>query len=304
MVGVVLPKNQEKYWITYIKRRIQKKKNFLGFLSGPTGSGKSYSSLRIGEELDPDFSIDRVVFSGKELMTLINTGNLKSGSCIVFEECGVEMSNRNWASIVNKMLNYLMQTFRHRRLILIFNSPYMDFLDSATRKLLHAEFVTIGIDYHKKEVKLKPQTIQYNSRLKKFYYKRLKVIKPEGKVPVSVWRVGMPSKELLVAYENKKRSYTDKLNKKIFDELEAFENKGKEKKQLTEIQQETVDMLKKGLSVKEIASRRGRAERVILESVKLARKKGYLIEKVFEDGKIKRYAVTEPNTADISDISS
>jgi len=40
-------------------------------------SGKSWSSLSVGEQADPEFNIDRVVFSGGELMRLINSGKLK-----------------------------------------------------------------------------------------------------------------------------------------------------------------------------------------------------------------------------------
>ena len=83
----ILGKPKEKYWITYIRQRIRKNKNFLGFISGPTGSSKSYSSLRICEELDPEFNVDRVVFGGLELMNLINSGTLKTGSAVVFESC-------------------------------------------------------------------------------------------------------------------------------------------------------------------------------------------------------------------------
>ena len=76
----LMNKPREKYWISYIKQRISKNKNFLGFISGQTGSGKSWSSIAIAEQLDPEFNIDRCVFSGLELMALINSGELKRGS--------------------------------------------------------------------------------------------------------------------------------------------------------------------------------------------------------------------------------
>lgn len=297
MPNIVLAKPKQKHWIGYIKGRIKKNKNFLGFISGPTGSGKSWSSLSIGEQLDEDFSLERVVFSGLELMNLINSDKLKRGSVIVFEEVGVELSNKNWASITNKMINYLIQTFRHRGFILIMNSPFMDFLDSATRKLFHAEIRTLSINFKKKTTKLKPQLIQYNSRLQKFYYKRLKVIMPQGVMPVDVWNVEQPSKALVEAYETKKRTYTDKLNKKIYDELLAVENKGKEKSKLTDIQQDTLDLLKQGLNVEQIAAIRERHSEAIRASMKLIKNKGYAIKPVYASKvgkKILRYDVIEP----------
>ena len=33
-------------WVVYIKGRIKKNKNFLGFISGPTGIGKSYNAFQ------------------------------------------------------------------------------------------------------------------------------------------------------------------------------------------------------------------------------------------------------------------
>jgi len=59
-------KPKESLWVSYIKQRIRNNKNFIGIVSGSTGSGKSWSSLSIGEQADPKFDIDRVVFSGGE----------------------------------------------------------------------------------------------------------------------------------------------------------------------------------------------------------------------------------------------
>lgn len=292
-MALVLPKPKEKYWITYIKQRIKKNKNFLGFISGQTGSGKSWCSISIGEQVDPDFNVDRIVFGGLELMNLINSGKLRKGSCVVFEEAGVEMSHKNWQSVVNKMLNYLLQTFRHRNFILIMNSPFLDFLDASTRKLFHAEMRTLGINYKKKLCKLKPQLLQYNSRLKKFYYKRLKVIKPQGKVPVDVWNIPKPSKDLIEQYEKKKLEYTNRLNKKIYQELDSIDVKDKKRAELTDIQKDTLDMLKQGLKVDQIAVTRGRAKAVVRETMRLIKKKGYKIIPIYEKGKLIRYNIEE-----------
>lgn len=294
----LMNKPKQKHWISYIKQRIRKNKNFLGFVSGPTGSGKSYSTLRMCEEVDPEFNIDRCVFGGLELMNLINSGKLRRGNAIAFEEIGVEMSNRNWASVTNKMINYLLQTFRHQGFILIMNSVYMDFIDAHTRKLFHAEMNTLGIDFDKQEVLLKPQLLQYNSRMQKFYYKRLKVITKDGKLPVDVWRVAKPSESLRLAYEIKKKEYTSKLNERILNELESVENKGN-KKVLTDTQQEILDLLKQGKNAEQIATLNCRSERAIRQSMKYIRQKGYQLNPIYSDimnRKIGYYEVIEPNS--------
>lgn len=288
-------KPKEKFWISYIKQRIRKNKNFLGFVSGQTGSGKSYSSIRVCEEVDPEFNIDRIVFGGLELMNLINSGKLKRGSAICFEEIGVEMNAKNWASVTNKMLQFLFQTFRYKGFVMIMNSPYMDFVDGATRKLFHAEMMTVGIDFDKQEVMIKPQLIQYNSRLQKFYYKRLKVITAEGKIPINLWRVPKPSSDLLQQYEAKKTIYTNKLNQRIQSELQQIDDNSNNKpKELTEVQQEVLDLLKSGKTVQEISSTRDRALQVVYETIKLIRKKGYRVKPEYESGKLIRYSILEP----------
>lgn len=294
-------KPKEKYWISYIKQRIRKNKNFLGFISGQTGSGKSYSSLRIAEELDPDFNIDRCVFGGVELMTLINSGKLKKGSVIVFEEIGVELSAKNWASVTNKMLNYLLQTFRHKNFILIMNSPYMDFVDASTRKLFHSEMRTAGIDFEKKQARLKPHLIQYNSRIKKFYFKRLKVVTAQGKVPVDWWLVDIPSKQLRKAYEEKKDAFTDKLNREIQEELEQIHAKKTKKKELTDDQEELLGMIKEGLNVEQMATMKNRSPTAIKVMMKYIKKKGYQFKPIYNEvnhRKVERYEVIEPDTQD------
>jgi hypothetical protein len=297
----MLGKPKEKFWITYIRQRIKKNKNFLGFVAGQTGSGKSWSSLSICEALDKDFCIERVVFSGLELMNLINSGKLRRGSALCFEEVGVEMNSKNWASVTNKMLNYLVQTFRHQGFILIMNSPFMDFVDSATRKLFHAEMETIGIDFNAETCKLKPRLLQYNSRYQKFYYKRLKVITGKGIMPVDFWNVHKPSSALIDAYELKKKEYTESLNRRIYAELQEVQNKreksNRKTKDLTGIQQETLDLIKQGLNVKKIALSRGRAEGVVFETIKLIKKKGYKFKPVYEAGVVKSYDVIEPMQA-------
>ena len=225
-MALVLQQDKTSAWVRYLHQRIEQNKNFVGFVGGPTGSGKSWSCLSIAEETDPNFSIDNVVFDAKALMALINSGKLKSGSFIVFEEAGVSLSNRNWQSQLNKIINYLFQTFRHKRFILLLNSPYMDFIDAASRKLFHAEFKTIKIDKQRQATILKPQVIQYNDRKDKFYYKYLRVITGPGmRAPVKTWAVKKPSQSLIDAYEAKKTAFTNALNKEIEAQLQEKDNK-------------------------------------------------------------------------------
>lgn len=229
------------YWIQYLHQRIRNNKNFLGITTGPTGSGKSYTALSIGEMTDKNFDVDRVVFTGRELMDLINNGNLKKGSVIIWDEAGIDLSSRSWQSLTNKMINFLIQTFRHKNFILLFTTPYSSFVDKATRKLFHAEFRTVSIDYKKKTCKIKPQLIQYNSRMDKFYYKYLRIVTKKGVVPLVEWNVPSPSPELVKKYEAKKTAFTKQLNREIESQL------NKDNKELPKLQEKIKKCWERGI---------------------------------------------------------
>lgn len=280
-------KKESPSWINYIQGRIKKNKNFLGFISGPTGSGKSYAGLTICQLLDEGFTAQRVVFSGRELMNLVNSDELTKGSAILFDEAGIDLSNRTWQSLTNRLLNFLLQTFRHKNFILLFTSPYLDFVDASTRKLFHAEFSTVNIDFTNKKVKLKPQLIQYNGRIKKFYYKFLRVITPKGVVPIRSWSLEKPSKDLLKEYEDKKNKFTSQLNKSIEEDLNKLE--GVKPSPLTEQQQKVLEYIKEGLLVDKISEKLNIHRAIVYNQINYIKKKGYKIKPIKEGGRIIKY---------------
>jgi hypothetical protein len=248
--------------IRYIRKRITLNKNFIGMITGQTGSGKSYTSMSIAEMLNEDFNISRLVFKGKDLMRIINLGehHYRKGVVIVWDEAGIDLSNRNWYSITNKVLSFLVQTFRHKNFILLFTVPYADFVDTATKKLFHAEFETCGIDTGKQTVALKPKFLQYNSDKKKWYRKYLKVkVKGSGKrIKIRRWNVPKPSQTLIDEYEKKKNSFTGTLNKEIEIALQQLEGsdtgKISKKKYLTEQQRIIVELWKMGITDKKLVA--------------------------------------------------
>jgi len=225
----VFQKAGEYSWVRYTHQRINRNKNALYTVSGPTGSGKSWSGLSICLLADPNFNVDKCVFTAKELMDLMSSDKLTSGSTVLFDEAGVEMNSRTWNSITNKVLNYLIQTFRFRNIILIFTSPYLDFIDSATRKLFHAEFETLSIDEKKELCELKPKLLQYNSERRKFYRKYLRVRTKKGYIPLKKWKVPKPPKKLIEEYEIKRKDFTRKLNERIMADLKRAQQKKRPK---------------------------------------------------------------------------
>ena len=298
-MGWMKEATQQSNWSKFIlQERIGKNRNMTIMVSGKPGTGKSYACIKLGETLDPSFCIERVVFSGGELMYLVNSGKLKKGNVVVFEEIGVNLSNRNWQSLTNKMLNYWMQTCRHRNFIVLFNAPYMDFADSQTRRLFDAEFATQKIDYRAKTCTLRPQLIQYNARIKKFYYKFLRVTSRVGKLkglrPIKTWVLSLPSPGLLEEYEKKKTAFTDKLNKEILYELKRAE--GKKKLGLSTKDVDLLGMLEAGTSLKGMAEDRNVSISAITQGIDRLRDKGFKIRAEREgDNSIARYNVTRPD---------
>ena len=276
-------KPKEGYFLGYVKQRIKKNKNFLCAITGPTGSGKTYSSLRIAEVLDSDFNKDRIVFTPKEFINLLNGNSLKSGSVIVFDEAGVSLNNRAWQSIANNLIQYVLQTFRHKNYIVIFTAPDFSFIDKASRKLFHSYMETKGINFTKNKCNLKPFMLQVNQRNGELYYKYLTAVIPRiGETKIQSLDVGLPSKDLIKEYEVKKTEFTYNLNQDIerkLKEKEEQESKGEGLPELTDRQEEVKALLEEGNKPKDIQDILGMSLRGVYDHIQAMKKKGYKIPK-------------------------
>ena len=220
------------YLTDYIKYRVYKQnKNFLCCIVGATGSGKSYTSISLAEQLNEKFSDEYIIFNPKDFMKLIvDEEKTPMGTVIIYDELGVSMSARNWQSITNKIINYVLQTFRHRKLIVFFTVPDSQFVDKQTRKLFHAMFEMRSINIDKGYSVIKPKFIQTNPATGKVYHKYLRVINEKGMIPLSRVKIEMPNKELSVKYEKKRSQFTAKLNRDILEEIDVYQKTTKPKK--------------------------------------------------------------------------
>jgi len=285
-------------WVSYIKSRIKKKKNFLGVITGPTGSGKSWTGLSMCLEIDPTFTQDRIVTRAIDLMKLVNSGKLETGNAILWDEGGVDNAARSWQSKVNKVINQLLQTFRHKRLVLIMTVPAMDFIDASTRKLLHAIFTIKGIDEKKKTTKVKPLLMQFNERTGKIYYKRLWVVKNGGPGPLNFWNIKAPPVWLAEAYEEIKNQFTSTLNIALEQELEEeYEKKlrGKKRRELTEKQELVLSTMADLKDASKVAEKLNINERTVFFHIAQAKKKGYTLEEFSQKGELQKNVRKDEN---------
>jgi hypothetical protein len=212
------------WFVDYAKKRVKNNKNLLAVFLGQTGSGKTYASLRYAEMIDKEFNIDRVVFSTKEFMNVLNSG-LKSGSVVVYDEIGVGHAARQWYSMANQMFNYILQTFRHRNIIVLFSTPDIGFLDKGARKLLHLTFETVGIDKENNLCVCKPLLTQNNPTYSKIYRKYPVIIRKGRQQTIKRIAFDLPSQELIDKYEEKKSEYTKKLNKMVLQKIKKQEQR-------------------------------------------------------------------------------
>jgi hypothetical protein len=197
--------------------------NWLCVITGMPGTGKSYSALRLAEVIDPKFQLYQCVWTADQFFDLLNNKKLRKGSVIIWDEAGVGMPAREWYSLSNKAINYVVQTFRYRNLGLIMTTPSMSFVDSQIRKLFHAHIKTLRVDRKKEQVVAKYYWLMHKKSKYKDYYTFFERIRgPDGNKSAveEIW-INKPSKDIVDAYEKQKDEYCSELNKDLESELKA-----------------------------------------------------------------------------------
>lgn len=218
--------------IRRIQTRInQHNRNWMCIITGATGSGKSYTGMTLAKLIDSTFDINRVVFTSRDFMALLNSGTLHKGDAILFDEAGVGMPSREWYSLSNKMLNYVLETFREQNLCVIFTTPSFDFIDSQARKLFHTFIQTAAINRKEERVITKWFDLQHDPRSGETYFKYPRANR-EGEGTVMINRVcfAMPPEDLRKAYEIKKSEYAKQLRIEAEKELNHIETEANKKK--------------------------------------------------------------------------
>jgi len=138
--------------VNAIKDRLNfRNKNWLCVVCGETGSGKSYSAISFGSMIGRTF----IVFTPLEFLELLNSGKIKKGDVIIFDEAGVGLSARRWQSEQNIVMGSVLQTFRHMNIAVIFTVPNLSFVDVQARKLFHMIMETESIDYERQSLRNK-----------------------------------------------------------------------------------------------------------------------------------------------------
>ena len=188
--------------------------HYMAALVGPEGSGKSWTSLKIAELIDPTFDADRVMFDPHtfmEQLTAWKDAGETRGKMIVVDEAGVGIGSRSWYDKDQIQLNKVLQVIRSENMGMLFTLPRLSELDSQTRGRLRA---MIKMDDMKPgkyaDVKYLRWFPARDERSK--VYRKYPIVSDGGKTKkVRRLRFGPPSPELVEAYEARKDAFQTKL---------------------------------------------------------------------------------------------
>jgi len=240
--------NKEKESIGYVMlnrvrdRLLVKNKNWMCVVCGQTGSGKSYAGLTLAQQIDPNFSADNIVFTPSEFMALMNSGKLQKGSAIIFDEAGVGIGAREFASMSNRLMMFVAQTFRFKNYAVIFTVPAFSMIDAQARKLIHAYVETLSINRRNKLCRTKFMNVQVNPRFNDKIYMKYPMIKHQDRTK-KLFRIyfKLATEDLIEEYEEKRGIYINKMNKEIQAKLDRQYKK--EVKETRNDVSETVKMI-------------------------------------------------------------
>ena len=122
----------------------ERNENFMGLFIGMPGKGKTWAAVRLAEQLDPTFDIDRVCVTYKEFLGVLeqlaqawDNGMDVAGKVVVFDEFQKSASARKWMTSINQAITDVLHTFRYLNLIVIFTTPHLSFIDVNSRAVMH-----------------------------------------------------------------------------------------------------------------------------------------------------------------------
>lgn len=185
-------------------RILYQNKNALILMAGETGSGKSVSALAIAHDIDPSLNLenleDRIAKSAEEF--LVKTSAMSKGQAIIWDEAGIGLSSAEWWERANILVNYVLQTFRHENIVVIFTAPSMKDLDSKARTRFHYFAQPMGIDFKDQICKLKLRRWEHNPEMGKTYSKRLTKKHDKIKLTLEYLEIPIIPAEIMDKYES------------------------------------------------------------------------------------------------------
>lgn len=226
----MIPTLKDDPLISWVAWRINKNKNCIIVINGPTGSGKTYAgidlALKFSKKFGSHFTIqDNLDFKFTNLIKKMHMDvNLGPGTPYIFEEVGAVgggAASREWQSRANRFFFSFLQTSRHRNQILIMTCPHFSYLEAGARPLVHCQMTMERIDFRNKKAYIKPLILQVSTHTGKIYFKYLRYRVGGVLCKLSRYATLCPPPEILDQYEALKLDYTTGLNTAIMAEEDA-----------------------------------------------------------------------------------
>ena len=255
-------------WLNYFCRSL-KVGTVISVTGNPimkTGTGKSYTALKMAELMDKEFVEDpenavkhKVAFYPREFLEGLDyiedqkakgSGKPKIGQFIIMDEGEFTAPANLWYSFTNRAIHYALSTFRYLKAIACIVTPDLSFIDKKLRRhlILHCvtEKIIEGEDYPDIKVYVRPYQIITDHQGEKFYYikPRMYDSSKERIVIIDKIKVSLPNEALIEAYEKKMLQFKRNLRKELIKSIEQFEKyqqSTEEKKDLKELANKILD---------------------------------------------------------------
>ena len=146
------PPNLSEIWFRKLPEWVKKhnQSRLIVFVGGQ-GSGKSYSSMRVGYEImgeDFDPRVNIAYFFREDFLRKLDM--VDRGDVLIWDDFGIGLDSRRFMDPEQIHLTQLLETMRPLNLIVIFTTPDMSFIDARARKLFHDYVEMKRVDLQRK----------------------------------------------------------------------------------------------------------------------------------------------------------
>jgi len=241
-----------------------------GWKKRKTGTGKSYLALRIGELVDNNFDISKVVYFVSDFLKVIDhiEENKKIGQIVVVDEAEAVIPADRWQSFTNRAIAYTLATFRYLRCGAIFVQPRFKDIDVRVRSLLDYDFrpfkMLVGsgttVVYTKLYEILSTFEGDVYFKIPTFYNVATnKIVKPK------FLKVNKPSDDLIEEYEKLHIEFKRKLREVLAEEIEDLKGYLKRKEISPEQFDQIIDKISNSDELLESITKNRRVDKWLLQ---------------------------------------
>jgi hypothetical protein len=214
-----------------ILARLRSGQNWTCLVSGETGSGKSYASMKLAFDLDLTkdgehrFPLDasRIIFNPQDFLDFLSgekENDLPPGSFLIMDEAALSLNAQRWFDVQSQAMSGVTQSFRCRQLATLFTFPgSLGFINKQIRSTAHTALVMRTVNKNAGWSVGTFKILQTNIFSGVTYKHQPELDTPDGVVGLEQFKFFLPPKKLIEAYEKRKdiflRGYYKELAEKM-----------------------------------------------------------------------------------------